>query len=177
METPKRKEFITTENNEALSVYFQTQELDFLSLGIVTTSLHRIINKVAITGFDGRSEDQRFFAKQSGPFGDWLEPYAVSMAITELRSGSFFATGRPLISRDLRIGIAGSLIASAIWCIGEGVSRRLIVHAPDPMPPPYQVDVGPNVRSMVDRLSERGHPWELQLRDAQKGTELIIRSQ
>ena len=160
----------------AVRIHFRCPELDLRDIAIVSQGLHRAFNEAFAQGMElhrvyGR---QRYFLRTD-------DPLLVSLEVTELSLGSLSARTRVRLQRDSRnltIGVAGSLIASAIIAIGIAAQRDASVDTTPPREPPQQrpVDVGPHIRDMTKQLAASGKPWELTVEDQASGTKVVIRS-
>lgn len=169
---------IYEETPHVLELRFNTPGLDLRDIGIASTALHRAITDAIIAVYAPNIPG----IMRAGARIRSDDPLFISLAVEELRHGSFLAKCRlkisPELLRELAVGTTASLIATAIWSIGAAATHK---GAASPPPPAIvemrQVpDVGPGVRAMVRRLSDSGKPWELTLRDERSGYEVTIRS-
>ena len=166
-----------------LKIYFRCPEMDLREVGLVSTTLHRIINKVAEEVLELPYRAPELYLPSSPYrkmfFGRPYDPLAVSLAVTNLQYGSLSAETKLRIHRvvrDLTIGAAGSLIASVIWSIGDSAPKSTTAEIQAPAQQVHPVDVGPNLRHMADRLAANGKPWELMIEDPRTGYRVVSRS-
>ncbi len=159
-----------------VKIYFRCPDMDLREISIVSEGLHRTFNEAFAQGLEyhriyGR---QQFFLKKD-------DPLLVSLVVTELAYGSLRARTKVKLlrgARDLGIGVAGSLVASAVIAIGEAAQRHGYVdlvqeESPIHAPP---VDVGPHIRDMVKQLAASDKSWELTVEDVNSKTRVVIRS-
>ena len=158
-----------------LRIYFKCEEMDLRDLGIVAAALHKAFNAGFFQGLDlPRLYGLRRYHYEAD------DPLVISLVVKNLEYGSLSADVKAKVHRvirDLSIGVAGSLIASTIWAVGESARGAAAVEMPQERPAQYRpVDVGNNVRDMVERLSATDKEWELTIEDKTTGTKITIRS-
>ena len=159
------------------TVIFETPDLDFRDIGIVTTSLHRIFNRVAVEAY---ATDLPALVEASGVLKSvfYRDALFVSLVVTELTAGSFISKAQlKQLVRDLSIGVTTSLIATVIWSMHESAPRSVTATPSSVLTAPAkEVLVIHQVNEMVKRLSQRGKPWKLHLKDEHNGLYLDIES-
>lgn len=165
------------ENEEpGVKIYFSCPDMDLREISIVSEGLHRTFNEAFAQGLEyhriyGRKQ---FFRKND-------DPLLVSLVVTELSHGSLSARTKVRLrrgARDLGIGVASSLVASAVIAIGVAAQRDADVHIVQPERPIHAppVDVGPHIRDMAKQLAASDKSWELIVEDENSGTRVFIRS-
>ena len=156
-----------------LEIVLAAQSIDMLTLGIVNNGLHRVINKIAIQTVEFPPEilDEFYFRNRS-QFYRYHDPILIRAEIKAIEQGSvrqivepILATGAALDS-DTR-AILQNLAANVIWACGRFVSRkvRTMISGELPPPPSTHIDVGSNIRSMVNRLAATDRPCSLTIKE------------
>lgn len=158
-----------------IHIYFKCEEMDLREVGIVSTALHRAFNEGFIQGLELPS----LIGHRWSSYHD-ESPLLISLVVSNLEYGSLSADIKPKIHglfKNLSIGVVSSLIASTVWYIGDSANRQATVEMPSEKPQTSQrLDVGDNVREMINTLSKTDKYWELQIEDQNTGTKVIIRS-
>ena len=176
------------EGTALLKIQFEAPDLDLREVGLVSTQLHRIVNKVAESVFELPAKNPVLYSR-TGPYGGLMfsrpyDPVIVTLQITSLAYGSLLAEMRPRVhrvARDLAVGAVGSLIASVIWSVAESAPKSVAVPERPKAeiaeaPQPATVDVGPNVTQIATGMAATGKPWKLTIEDVATGQKVVIES-
>ena len=158
------------ELDSGFRIHFDCPDMDLREIGLVTTTIHRLINKIAIQYFPAD-------ASYSQPF---INDF-VSLKVASISSGSLSLETKLKIysaARDYSINVAAALTAAMIISIAQATTNHAEVSTTKKLISSNTtvVDVGPNIRAMITSLSKTGKPWSLTIEDSKDGEKVVIRS-
>lgn len=117
--------------SDPLEVRFEALDLDLLQLGILNTSLHSILNQVALAIYDDANQKEEEAGRPKLldhiPQNLNREDVLVRARVEGIRQGSVIYELQPIIaavfSQPGAIAIAGNLVANVLWAIGAYGTR------------------------------------------------------
>jgi len=170
-----------------LKIYFKCTDMDLREVGLVSTTLHKVINKVAKKTLNLNEQAHRK-ARELGisssqfeamHYGTIDDPFAVSLTVTNLQYGSLSVETKLRFRQgwdNLTANAAGNIIAAVILSISNyapnGTTTENVV-LPEHV---KMVDIGDNLRHMTDRLAATGKPWTLVIEDTSTHCRITIKS-
>lgn len=115
------------EISEPLLVHFESKDMDLLQVGILNSSLHEILNQVAITILNEENEELERNGKnrllEYIPQSLGRQDVLVRARIIGVSEGSIELYIQPLLaqifSEPTAVAILQNLVANALWAIGE----------------------------------------------------------
>ena len=117
--------------NQPLSIYFHSNDLDLLQVGILGTEMHKLLNQVAIALIE---ENNKALDKAKKPLVEFHLPQStyrddvlIRAKVSAIRQGSIELDIGVVMAQVFSIpgatSIVGNLMATAIWAIGEYATK------------------------------------------------------
>ena len=169
---------------DQLDLYFKRDGgLSLSDIGIVATSMHRMLNKSAgrLIGispypplFEFEEEDRHRYPPQ------FYDPILIQAYVTELSFGSFSAKTQlkvRKIARDFTFSVGASIVATLITNSVHSQTQGATTESEHVVEQVPRIDVGSNLTTMVKRLNSTGGKWELHIVDPNSGAALYIKKE
>lgn len=171
------------EIGQKLLIHFESDDLDLLQVGILNSSLHEILNQVAITILNQENEYREL--EQKPKLFDFIpqtlnrEDILIRARVVGVSEGSIDLNIQPIVAQIFTepgaVAILNSLVSNTIWAIAtygrRVVGSKIFKHGesdrvPDALP----------ATSARKRLRPRVEHLIKHLKDASNGGRIILRS-
>jgi len=171
------------EVSDQLSIHFESEDLDLLQLGILNSSIHEILNQVAITVLNERNEELQ--SEGRNKILDYIpqslsrQDILVRARLLGVKEGSIEFFIQPFLAQVFSepgaISILHNLVANALWAIGfygsrvvgtKIMARATPVNMAEPLP---ATAAKRRIRPRVENLIKH-------LKDASNGGRIVLRS-
>ena len=172
-----------SEISRPLHIHFESDDMDLLQVGILNSSLHEIMNQVAITVLNQENEQREREGKEK--ILDFIpqtlsrEDVLVRARITGVSEGSLGIDIQPIVAQVFSepgaVAILSNLVANTIWAVAN-FSRRVVGSRIIRKGKPGQIsDVLPGTSSRR-RLRPKVENLIKHLKYASNGGRIVLRS-
>jgi hypothetical protein len=166
-----------------LHIHFESDDMDLLQVGILNSSLHEILNQVAITVLNQENEHRESEGREK--LFDFIpqtlsrEDVLIRARIIGVSSGSLELNIQPIVaqifSEPSAVAILNNLVANVIWAIAT-YSRRVVGSKIIRTGKPGRISEVLPATSSRRRLRPKVENLIKHLKDASNGGRIVLRS-